>query len=89
VKKPTPLPTIDLDFLQGIAMRKLYLRQRRLDACEDVGHNPEFPVEGILYKDSEIWQTAHRELTKVIADREEEKGTLRRTGKATKRNMRR
>ena len=67
----------------------LRARQRRLDACEDVGHNPEFPAEGILFKDSEVWETAHKELTKVIADREAEKGTVRRTGKASKRNQRR
>lgn len=88
MKKPTPLPTIDLDFLERMPMRKLYLRMRRLEECADVGHNPEFPVEGILFRDSEIWQTAHKQLVKVIADREAEKGTVRRTNKAGKRNLR-
>lgn len=70
-------------------MRQLYGRLRRLEACEEVGHNPDFPVEGILFQDSEVWQQAHKELVKVIASREAEKGTVRRTGKAKNRNRRR
>ena len=89
MKKPTPLPTIDLDFLQGMPMRKLYGRMRRLESCDDVGHNPDFPAEGILFKDSDIWKLAHKELVKVIADREAELGTVRRSGKASSRNKRR
>lgn len=70
------LPVLGIDVLSVMQTKVLLGRLRRLQRCEESASGSDATpaelarTEGILFKDTPEWKTAHAELTQVLATRE-------------------